>query len=113
MKIKNLCAISRKEIETFVGNGGRFIQYHYCISLIVVSFKKASPVYLLHKHENKLRKGLKYSVLSVLFGWWGFPLGLVYTTDCLVRNFKGGNDITADIIAAKPVTTNIPEQEFA
>lgn len=111
MTIKNLGKPSLPELRALIENGSRLVQYQYCISFIVISLKKYSPVYLVKPDENRIRKGLKYSVLSAILGWWGFPSGLIYTTDCLVQNFKGGVDITNSVLT-KPKFA-VPENELA
>ncbi|MEM7233087.1 MAG: hypothetical protein AAF517_12975, partial [Planctomycetota bacterium] len=40
--------------------------------------------------------GAIYSVVSVLFGWWGFR-GPTSTWRSLRRNLRGGRDITDDV----------------
>src|SRR5215467_992294 len=111
MTIKNFGTLSLPEIRTLIENGARLIQYQYCISFIVISVKKNSPVYLVRPNENRVRKGLKYSVLSAILGWWGFPSGLIFTTDCLVQNFRGGIDVTDSVVPRLQFV--VPENEFA
>jgi hypothetical protein len=31
-----------------------------------------------------------YTLTSLLFGWWGFPWGLIYTPQAIYRNLCGG-----------------------
>jgi hypothetical protein len=35
--------------------------------------------------------------LSLLFGWWGLPWGLIYTPLTLWTNLSGGRDVTAEL----------------
>ena len=39
-------------------------------------------------------------MISLVFGWWGFPWGFIYTPMALYTNLKGGKDITKDILIA-------------
>ena len=36
-----------------------------------------------------------YTLVSLVFGWWGFPFGLIYTPMALITNLSGGRDVTA------------------
>lgn len=38
-------------------------------------------------------------MLSLLFGWWGFPFGLIYTPISLFQSLSGGKDITREVMA--------------
>jgi hypothetical protein len=37
------------------------------------------------------KAGLKYTVISVLLGWWGIPWGPIYTLQAIGRNSAGGH----------------------
>ena len=78
--------------------GGKFVVFQYCYSLILVTIKKASPVYFIRAGENGILYGMKYSLISMLLGWWGFPWGPVFTVGSLFNNFKGGIDVTGEVV---------------
>lgn len=99
MRIKNIKGLSADDLENEVNNGGRFIYFSYTLSLIVVTFKRTSDVYLVHANENAVSKGLPFTILSFLFGWWGFPFGPKYTFESLRTNFKGGKDVTDEVMS--------------
>ncbi len=81
-------------------NGARLVVFHYCVSLLVVTFKRSSDVYLVKPGESALRKGMGYTLLSLLLGWWGIPWGLIYTLESIVINLQGGRDVTQEVVAA-------------
>lgn len=81
MKIKNIGGMSAENLQEEVEQGGRFVYYAYTISLIVLTFRKTSGVYLLKKEESAVAKGIGFTLLSCLFGWWGFPFGPKYTIE--------------------------------
>ncbi|GEM_PF-4892691 len=37
---------------------------------------------------------------SLLFGWWGFPWGIIYTPISLWHNARGGSDHTHEVLTA-------------
>jgi hypothetical protein len=87
-----------QEIALEVQRGGRFVVYQYCISLLVVSFRRNSPVKFVRAGENAAMKGLPFTLLSLLLGWWGIPWGFIYTPQVIYRNLKGGVDVTAALL---------------
>jgi hypothetical protein len=99
MKIKNIGGLSAENLQEEVEQGARFIYYAFTISFIVLTFKRTSGVYLLKKGENAVAKGIGFTFLSFLFGWWGFPYGPKYTLESIRTNLKGGKDVTDEVMA--------------
>ena len=89
--------MTRLELETELQRGAKFVVYRYCISIIILTFRRSSPVHFLPAGQNRIRHGLVYSLISFLLGWWGIPWGPIYTIESLVVNFRGGKDVTAEI----------------
>ena len=56
MKIKNIGGMSAENLQEEVKQGGRFVYYAFTISVIVVTLKKTSGVYLLKKEESAVAK---------------------------------------------------------
>ncbi len=99
MKIKNIDGLTAQELQEAVTHGGRFVHYPYTLSLIIVTFKRTSGVYLVREHENAAAKGFIFTLLSALFGWWGIPYGPKYTFESIKTNFKGGKDVTDEVMS--------------
>jgi|CXWL01.1.fsa_nt_gi hypothetical protein len=99
MKIKNINGLSADDLQREVTEGGKFIYYPFTISLIVVTFKRTSGVYLVRNRENAVAKGLPFTFISVFLGWWGIPFGPKYTLQCIRTNMKGGKDVTDEVMA--------------
>jgi hypothetical protein len=96
MRLVGADKMSRQQFEATLRAGGRLVFYEYCVSLLVVTLRCPSPVYLLQPGEAGVWRGLPYSLVSFLFGWWGLPMGLVYTPLTLMTNLSGGRDVTAE-----------------
>jgi hypothetical protein len=88
------------ELQQEIQQGGKFVMYQYCISLLVITFKRGSNVYFIRHEENALVKGLPFTLLSLVLGWWGIPWGPIYTVQSLWVNFKGGRDVTAEVLGS-------------
>lgn len=100
MKIKGIEGMTIAQVQSEVANGGRFVVYTYCISIVVLSFKRPSAVYFIKRGDNAFAKGLPFTLVSLLLGWWGIPWGIVYTIGALVTNTGGGKDVTAGVVQA-------------
>jgi hypothetical protein len=88
------------ELQQEIQQGGKFVIYQYCISILVLTFKRSSNIYFLRHEENTLVKGLPFTLLSLLLGWWGIPWGPIYTIQSIWVNFKGGRNVTSEVLAS-------------
>lgn len=100
MKIKGTEGLSIDDINFEIQQGGKFVLYPYCISILVMTFKRGSDIYFVRSGENPFLRGIGWSLLSLVFGWWGFPWGPIYTISTLVTNFSGGKDVTDEVLTA-------------
>lgn len=85
---------SAEEIREEIERGARIVAYVYCVSFLVVTFKRATRPYLIKGGHGRLGPGLPWALLTLLLGWWGFPWGLVYTPMALWQTLRGGVDLT-------------------
>jgi hypothetical protein len=99
MKIQGIGRMTVGELKAELQKGARFVVFQYCISLLVTTYKRPSDIYFVRPGENAVIMGLVFSLISMLFGWWGFPWGPVYTIRALRTNFGGGQDVTQDVLA--------------
>jgi hypothetical protein len=99
-KINGIENMSGTELSLELQKGGRFVVYEYCVSLLVITFFRSSNITFVKADENKVVKGLGFTFLTLLLGWWGIPWGPIRSIQALVTNFKGGKDVTANVIAA-------------
>ncbi|HHK40987.1 MAG TPA: hypothetical protein ENJ50_01100 [Planctomycetaceae bacterium] len=99
MKIIGLEGMDSQELNSQLQQGARFVIYFYCISIIVMTFRRPSNIYFVRAGENAAVKGLGFSLISLLLGWWGIPWGPIYTMHSLATNFGGGKDVTQEVVA--------------
>lgn len=99
MNVKGINGMTIPQIQDEVACGAKFVQFPFCISLIVVSFRFSSAVYLVKNEESSFVKALPFMMISLLFGWWGIPFGPFYTFSSLVTTVGGGKDITEQMMA--------------
>jgi hypothetical protein len=98
MAIKGLEGLSTEQVSRELERGARFVCYDFCISLLVVTFRRSSGLYFIRGNESALVPGLKYSLLTLLLGWWGIPWGPIYSVGSLAKNFSGGRDVTGAVL---------------
>jgi hypothetical protein len=96
-KILGVENLSADELNFEIQKGARFVVYNYCISLLVISMKRASDIHFVRPAEATT-KGLKYTLVSLVAGWWGIPWGPIYTIQSVYKNSKGGIDVTSSVV---------------
>ena len=100
MKIQGIEGMSSDQLRFELQRGAKIVCYHYCISIVFMTFRRSSDAYYIPAGESAVSKGLPWTLLTLVCGWWGIPWGPIFTVQSLTVNFKGGKDITKDIIAA-------------
>lgn len=106
-KIVGIERMSPQQVQDACARGGKFVIYQYCFSIIVMSFKRGSDIHFVPPGESALKKGLPYTAMSLVVGWWGFPWGPIFTIGTLFKNLGGGVDVTPQVLnqiaPARPV----------
>jgi len=96
------------EVNFELDLGAKFVVFPYCVSVLIYSFKRPSRIYFLKRDDNALLKGMPFSLISILFGWWGIPWGPIWTIETLIINFSGGKNITPEIVTSLNTTSSMP-----
>ena len=100
MSIVGLDGLSTDEINEELSRGARFVVFEYCISILVLTFKRSSAIHFVRSDEGTFGKGIGYTLLSLVLGWWGIPWGIIYTISSVATNCCGGRDVTPQVLAA-------------
>lgn len=95
--IKGIEGLSHDEVNHALAQGARFVTFSYTISIIVMTFKRSSDVYFIKPGDGTFGKSFGFTLISLLFGWWGIPWGPIYTIGSLFNNLTGGKDITPSV----------------
>lgn len=98
MKVVGIDNMREGDIRAAVHAGGRFVVYQYCISVLVVSFKRASNIYFITPGESAFTKGLPFSLISLILGWWGIPWGPIWSIATIYTNCSGGKNVTDAVV---------------
>jgi hypothetical protein len=99
MKILGIEGMSPDQLRFEIQRGAKLVCYQYCVSVVVITFRRSTDVYYVPAGESPVTKGLPWTLLSLVGGWWGIPWGPIYTVQSLVTNFKGGKDVTGNFSA--------------
>ena len=89
MKIVGIERMTVQQVSDAVAQGGRFVIYQYCFSVIVMSFKRGSDIHFVAPGESSARKGASFTAISLLAGWWGIPWGPIWTLMTVFKNLGG------------------------
>ncbi|HEY6348561.1 MAG TPA: hypothetical protein VI636_04045 [Candidatus Angelobacter sp.] len=98
MTLVGIDRMSPAELSFELQRGGKFVIYYYCISVIIMTFRRGSHIYFIKAGESSVFKGLPWTLLSLLVGWWGIPWGPIWTIQSMVVNFRGGKDVTDSVV---------------
>ena len=99
MKILGIEGMSPDQLKFEIQRGAKLVRYQYCISIVVMTFRRSSNIYYIPAGESVVAKGLPWTLLTLVAGWWGIPWGPIFTVQSLVTNFQGGKDLTAELTA--------------
>ncbi|HWZ56111.1 MAG TPA: hypothetical protein VNZ63_08575 [Verrucomicrobiae bacterium] len=99
-KILGIEGLSPDQLRFELQRGGRFVVFQYCVSVLILSFKRSSPIYFVRSGENPAGKGIRYTLLTAVAGWWGIPWGPIFSVQTIYRNLSGGKDVTNEVTAA-------------
>jgi len=97
-KIRGIEGMKHGELDFEIQRGAKFVLFQYCISIIVLTFRRPSDIYFLRQGENPVVKGLPFTLLSLVAGWWGIPWGPIYTIQSVYNNSRGGKDVTQAVV---------------
>jgi len=99
-KIIGIENMSAEELNHELQRGGKFVIFEYCISIILMTFKRPTDIYFIKSGEGATKKSIGFTLTSLLVGWWGIPWGPIYTIGSLITNLKGGKDVTDEVVAS-------------
>ena len=109
-KIQGMQGLTASELNFELQRGAKFVMFQDCISVIVMTIRRSSDIYFLRAEQNAVVKGLPFTLVTLVLGWWGFPWGPIWSVTSLVTNFRGGKDVTKEVIASlnAPPSTAAP-----
>jgi hypothetical protein len=100
MKINGIEGLTGEQLQLELRRGAKFVLFQYCISVFIMTFRRPSDIYFVRAGESAVAKGLPYTALSLIAGWWGIPWGPIYTIGSVVTNLGGGKDITQEVVSS-------------
>ncbi len=88
--------VAAPQVAAALRNGGRFVVFPYCISLVFLSLKQASPITFVQPGKRKW--GIRWMLVSLVLGWWGIPWGPWWTIRSIHACARGGIDVNGTTI---------------
>ena len=108
-KIDGAAGMTVDQVQQAVAEGGRFVIFQFCVSVLVLSFKRSSGIKFVPAGRSRLASGAPYSLISFVAGWWGIPWGPIWTVSTMITNMNGGKDVTNHVLSA----LGLPQGHFA
>jgi len=99
-KIVGTEGLTTDQVMEEVRRGGKFVYFPYVVSIVVLTFRRGSDIHFIRAGENAVVKGLPYTLLTLVAGWWGLPWGIIRTPIAIVNNLSGGIDVTQDVMSS-------------
>jgi hypothetical protein len=99
-QIKNIEGLTVDEINRELSNGAKFVVFEYCVSIVVMTFKRGSNIHFIKAGQSTVKYSIGLTLLTLVFGWWGIPWGPIYTFGAIFTNLGGGTDVTQDVLRA-------------
>lgn len=65
MKVVGADGMTVGELNIALQLGAKFVIFEYCVSVVVMTFKRPSDIYLIRPGESAALKGLPYTLLSL------------------------------------------------
>ncbi|AWM41041.1 hypothetical protein GobsT_03640 [Gemmata obscuriglobus] len=109
LKLRGTRPLFAEELRTRIAAGSRCVRFEYCFSLLFVTVRRQSPVYLTGSWQVRYLRGLWFSLLALALGPWGVPWGLAWTLWSVWINTTGGVDCTTEIISVLEPGARVPE----
>jgi hypothetical protein len=88
-----------EEIRLRIRAGWRCVRFESCVSFLIASIHRQSPVFVTELWQDRYLRGFRYSVLTALFGPWAVPWGVYFTVRAFWTNLTGGIDVTDEVFS--------------
>lgn len=93
-------ATSSHPVVLSVMAGQRYVIYPYVASALIMTFRRSmGSVRVVETGQWPMGPLFGATAITTLFGWWGFPWGLVWSPAALFNLWRGGRDATKEILA--------------
>ena len=113
MKILGIDNMSTEQINAELQRGAKFVVFQYCISILVMSFKRNSSIHFVRAGDGTAGKSAVFCGLSLVLGWWGIPWGPIWTIGTVFNDLTAGVDVTANVLSALNASAPIPQAPSA
>ena len=99
-KIVGVEGLTNEMVQEELQRGAKFVVFPYCISILIMTFRRSSDIYFIRSGQSAFAKAWPFALISLFFGWWGFPWGLIWTPIALFQTLFGGKDVTGEVLGA-------------
>jgi hypothetical protein len=104
--IKNIDGLTVNDINKELSRGAKFVMFQYCVSILVMTFRRSSDIYFIKAGESTIKHSIGLTLVTFIFGWWGIPWGPIYSIGALFSNLTGGKDVTQEVLMSMNSESN-------
>lgn len=98
LDLRRFSNMTERDFHNAVALGTRYVYFRFAFSLVLFSMVHPTRVHVVNGRKQALLRGSPYTLLTLLFGWWGLPHGPIYTIACLITNLRGGVDVGPEVL---------------
>jgi hypothetical protein len=109
MQVRGIDGMTLQDIQAELRRGGRFVHFEWCVSVLVLTFRRPTDVYFLRAGQNGLGHSWPFTLVSLLLGWWGIPWGFIHTPVVLYNNLSGGRNVSGEVLAFLAALETMPQ----
>lgn len=85
-----------------VMSGVRFKIVPYVFSVVIMSFRRnMGGIQPVSTGSWPVGSVIGAVIITMLFGWWGFPWGIIWSIPVLFQLWNGGRDVTSQMLIAE------------
>lgn len=95
--VRAFSRMTEAEFHRSLAMGHRFVIYYWTLSALFISTTRHTRAYRTHGRRGAIVRGLPYTLVCLLFGWWSFPGGLRNFVS-IYHNLTGGVDVSGNVL---------------
>jgi hypothetical protein len=93
-----------------VARGTGFVTFRYTVNILFYSILCVSDVQMVEPGASRVVRGLRYSLLTAILGWWSLT-GFLKAIRVLAANFGGGIDVSSQVLAVGGGEALLPSRD--
>lgn len=107
--VRAFSRMSEAELYRSIAMGERYVVYYWTLSMFIYTTTRHTKAYRLRDRRSAFFRGLPYTLICLVFGWWHFP-GCLINFNSLYHDLRGGADVSGNIL--EEIRNNDPRYQY-